>query len=79
METSEAKCFMAKKDPSAHIAAYFQFNLSARRMNDFAVPSGVFPGFAKASSLTLSRWLKTLKSLEACRRGSSLLALMMLS
>lgn len=65
---------MAKKDPSAHIGAYFQFNLSALSIND--CPSGVFPGFAKIFSFTLSRWLKTSKLFKAWRCGSFLLALM---
>lgn len=36
---------MAKRDPSAHIAAHFQFTLSALGMNDFTVPQWSFPWF----------------------------------
>lgn len=39
------KCFLAKKDPSAHAAVYFQFNLSAFSLDDFAVPHWRFPWF----------------------------------
>lgn len=52
---------MARKDPSAHIAAYFQFKLSALSMNDFTVPRWSFPWFCWNLLPYTTRMVKNVK------------------